>query len=575
MIYLLKRLIKKIFITIFGSSGVRFLQNSHINLDNFHDRLISNPDSIFAVHLQRKLPKKFKIGMAVLIHERPEYLELCLDSLFGTNLYNYDITFLLIDDGSTDARIRQLIEKPRNGVYKIHRCFSEKGHNSWGAAFNRAMKKLMEIDNFDILGSCDSDALFHPDWLDKTMKVCIWAKENDHNHILGAFSSFNSSDYAFHQIIDTCETPYGKYVVKKRMGALNIFHFTRDLKRIGFFAEDKNDETIMTEKLMKLRIRNFSLDQSYVEHTGKESVLNKWRPTAVTNPVYGMNMPSAGWPSNLETADTLGYYRYVKQSESWGSSFKSDVKLNIMIPVIEKDLQMLPYSLQGLRENLRHPLGKIFIVSPEKGIYKTFCKENDCFYLPEDQILEIKKKDIHYIWKGIDRSGWMLQQLIKLSVDQISDAPFTYVIDADTILSSPQIIVSNNKAVLLHSDEHHQPYFDNIAKIFGFYPLSPLSFVSHQMVFSINHLIKMKNEIETKHSKKWFEVILGYIDINEQSCFSEYETYGHWMLINYPEEITREYWFNCQVFSQQENKLDFEMQKYKQYRSISHHTYIY
>ncbi|MFI5144689.1 MAG: hypothetical protein ACHQJ4_03765, partial [Ignavibacteria bacterium] len=34
--------------------------------------------------------------------------------------------------------------------YRIVRYFSEKGHNSWGAAFNKAIKKLIEIDKFDI-----------------------------------------------------------------------------------------------------------------------------------------------------------------------------------------------------------------------------------------------------------------------------------------------------------------------------------------------------------------------------------------------------------------------------------------
>jgi hypothetical protein len=143
----IKKCIKRIFRSLLGESGIRLSRNMQLKLFSVYDKEISNPDSIFAVHLKRKLPKKYKIGMAVLIHERPEYLELCLDSLFETNLYDYDITFLLIDDGSKDPRVRLLIEKPRDKKYKIHRCYCEKGHNSWGAAFNRAMKKLSEIDS--------------------------------------------------------------------------------------------------------------------------------------------------------------------------------------------------------------------------------------------------------------------------------------------------------------------------------------------------------------------------------------------------------------------------------------------
>ena len=136
-----------------------------------------------SIRLEKRVPSNFKIGFAVLAHERPDHLRLCLDSLFQTKLYDYDITFLIQDDGSQDPRVRSIIETPRPPRYNIVRSFTQKGHNSWGAAFNKAMKKLMEIDDYDIVGSCDADAFFHPEWLDKTLKVCLWAKEHHRDHV--------------------------------------------------------------------------------------------------------------------------------------------------------------------------------------------------------------------------------------------------------------------------------------------------------------------------------------------------------------------------------------------------------
>src|SRR5689334_10571557 len=49
--------------------------------------------SPWAFRMARSVPERFRIGMAVLAHERPDYLEMCLDSLFRTNLCGYDITF--------------------------------------------------------------------------------------------------------------------------------------------------------------------------------------------------------------------------------------------------------------------------------------------------------------------------------------------------------------------------------------------------------------------------------------------------------------------------------------------------
>lgn len=249
-----------------------------------------------STRLMKRMRNNFKIGFAVLVHERPDHLRVCLDSLFRTNLHDYDITFLIQDDGSKDSRVKEIIETSRDSKYKIVRSYTEKGHNSWGAAFNKAMKKLMEIDDFDILGSCDADAFFHPEWLDKTLKVCLWAKEHHRDHVLGPFSSFNSSDREFHRILGAYESPDGAYIVKERMGALNYLYFKEDLLKLGYFEENRDDETLMTEKFRRLKVRNFCTRTSYVEHLGEESVLDQWRPTAVGgNAAYALKPARYGW----------------------------------------------------------------------------------------------------------------------------------------------------------------------------------------------------------------------------------------------------------------------------------------
>lgn len=273
----------------------QLLGPAHVrSIISFLDRFYVN--SPFGTKLQKEIRSDFKIGMAVLVHERPELLALCLDSLFKTNLYNYDITFLIQDDGSTDEKVRKVIEQGRDSKYKIIRSYTKKGHNSWGAAFNKAMRTLMGIDNFDIMGSCDGDAFFHPEWLDQTMKICLWAKKNHKDRILGPFSSFNSSDFIFHRILGTYDSPYGRYVVKERMGALNYFYFREDFIKLGFFEEHKDDETLMTDKFKQMRVRNFCTETSYVEHLGRLSVLDKWRPKEVgSNAAYALKPVRQGW----------------------------------------------------------------------------------------------------------------------------------------------------------------------------------------------------------------------------------------------------------------------------------------
>ena len=255
-----------------------------------------------------------RIGFAVLAHERPEYLELCLDSLFATNLHGYDVTFLIQDDGSSDPRVREIIERPRDAKYRIVRCFTPKGHNSWGAAFNKAMRKLKELGAFEIVGSCDSDAFFHPEWLDRTMKVALWAKRHHRHHILGPFSCFNSSDFLFHRILGTFPSPHGNYVVKERMGALVYLYFASDFKALGFFEESKDDETLMTVQFKIKRVRNFCTETSYVEHLGRVSVLDAWRPKEVgDNAAFCMKPASTCW--RLPAASSIYVPRHRLQND--------------------------------------------------------------------------------------------------------------------------------------------------------------------------------------------------------------------------------------------------------------------
>lgn len=554
---------------------IQSIEYNSREINNIQDRLYTR--SPLSIKLKKDLRNKPRIGMAILAHERPQFLDLCLDSLFKTNLYDYNITFLIQDDGSVNPAIRKIIEKERDPRYNIERSYSPKGHNSWGAAFNKAMRKLMEIDNFDIIGSCDSDAFFNTEWLDKTMQICLWAKKNHRDHILGPFSSFNSSDYKFHQILGTYSSPYGNYVVKRRMGALNYFYFKYDFLKLGFFDEHRDDETRMTKKFKSLRVRNFCTETSFIEHIGRISVLDQWRPTPVGRGiVYGMNLAKTHWPKEVEVIDTIGYYRYIKDNISLTPDVFSKMKIDIIIPAIEKDLLILSKVIDSAREFIRHPLGKIAIISPISQKIEDLCLKKNCNFIFEDSVLPITKKDIDYIVNGEDRSGWLFQQFLKMNGDRLAQESHYLVLDADTVLIRPQVFELNGKAVLLHSDEHHQPYFDIYEKLFGAKPCTDLSFVSHQMLIEKNKIIELKKELESGHyGKKWYEVIMNNINRLEGAAVSEYELYGQWMLRNYPDKIIREYWYNMALTDNNLKDLSYLQEKFgADYRSISFHSHL-
>jgi glycosyltransferase involved in cell wall biosynthesis len=248
------------------------------------------------IKLEKNIPRLPSIGIALLVQDRPEYLKYSLDSLLKTKIDNFKLTILLHDDGSTDKEAIKMFNNAKSKNIKIIKYRKKTSSGSWGGAFNSAIKNLLKKGNFDVIGTADSDAYFHPDWLIKTIEIARYAKKNYKGHILGPFSSFNSSDKEFHEIINIGKTPYGDFVVKKRMGALNYMYCLSDFIKLGNFEENRDDETLMTIKFNKLRVRNFSTLESYVEHLGEESILNKSRPVPVTNAVHALNLIKDGWP---------------------------------------------------------------------------------------------------------------------------------------------------------------------------------------------------------------------------------------------------------------------------------------
>lgn len=542
--------------------------------------LIENASSLtkFLFNSKKKIDKaKLKIGFAILSYERAGYLEKCLDSLYMSDFSDLDVTILISDDGSKDSKVKEIINRVEPKSIKVVRYFSEKGPNNAGAAINKAMNYLLELDNFDLIGWGDSDCLFHKMWLQKTLDICLDAISNHKLNILGPFTSFNSSDISFHKLLGEYNTPFGKYLVKRQAGMLNYLMLKDDWFKLGPFEESEDDETIMTIKLEKLGIRNLSTYESFVEHIGQDSILNNWRPTRIERAVSGLNLTrDSGWPAYLNEIDSLGYYKSVKENNQFGNLIQNNGrKLDILICATKKDLQVLDYCIKGLYDNLKHPIGKIFIITPSNldlDLLKT--RYPSVIHLNEDEILPITRVDIDYFVNGQDRSGWLFQQLLKLSADQISDSENVLLIDADTVLVSPQVYEINDKNILLISDEFHKPYFDVYTKLTGELPTTLLSSVSHSLLINRKHLIELKKHIADLHLMEWWQAIIAKTDKFNSSGFSEYELYGQWVLNKYPESYTREYFFNKSI----KRKFKANQSQFIEYlgriRSVSLHSYL-
>lgn len=253
----------------------------------------------------------------------------------------------------------------------------------------------------------------------------------------------------------------------------------------------------------------------------------------------------------------------------------SSILLDVVIPALGKDIEVLPHTISYLRANLRHPIQDIFIVSPksDKAIQK-LAKELDCVFIDEAIAVPIAKTEIEYRPGGQDRSGWLYQQLIKLNTDSFTRSENILVLDSDTLLIRPQIMLRGDRPIFNHSDEQHMPYYSMYQRLTGESKRYPLSFVSHYMILSRSGLRDLKKYLEQLHHAQWYQAILQSIDISESSGFSEYETYGNFYTYLSGSRCKHEYWFNLSLSRQKLQQIDKLVREHAHYyKSISFHSY--
>jgi hypothetical protein len=209
---------------------------------------------------------------------------------------------------------------------------------------------------------------------------------------------------------------------------------------------------------------------------------------------------------------------------------RSSTPIDVLIPAIEKDLGTLPHTIDGIRKYVRHPIGRIIVISPDSSKIKALCRRKGCHFVNETTVLPITKKDIHYGTKKFERSGWLYQQLLKLGGSSVSSEKFYLTMDADTVLIRPhRFRTVAGKTIFYCRNWSQDEYFRTYRKLLGRNRSAPSSFVTHYMLFERSQVSKLKRTIEAKHRTPWYNAILRSMDKTRNFAFSEFETYGNFL----------------------------------------------
>lgn len=213
----------------------------------------------------------------------------------------------------------------------------------------------------------------------------------------------------------------------------------------------------------------------------------------------------------------------------------SEEEIDVVIPIVKKDLHILPLCLEGVRKCVCHPIRHIYIVAKSSEEVKEFCITNDAIFVDETSVFGFAPHALNIRvgnGEGFDRSGWLFQQLLKLS-GRIGTCNNYLCIDADHVLIRPHVFMSRqNKTVFYMSYEEHLPYYRNIQRLLPGTKLASLSYVDHKMLFNKPLLSQLHKALEANtaiEGSTWYEKIINSYDRMEFAGFSEFETYGNFV----------------------------------------------
>lgn len=220
------------------------------------------------------------------------------------------------------------------------------------------------------------------------------------------------------------------------------------------------------------------------------------------------------------------------------------MELDIIIPIKSDSLKLaIELTIPSILTHLS--FNKIYILTKLENFEMINLNfEDSVILLNEDKVCEgiTFQKVSEYLKNKIDntsRTGWYFQQFIKLGISKNTTITSNYLVwDADAVVLKQMNFINDKKQIFItKSDEHHQPYFNTLEKLINIKKQVKFSFISEHMIFNKECVVNLINIISKKDAMKiWWEIILDTIEVKHlnKSGFSEYETYGNYLMSTSP-----------------------------------------
>lgn len=220
-------------------------------------------------------------------------------------------------------------------------------------------------------------------------------------------------------------------------------------------------------------------------------------------------------------------------------------EVTVVIPCIYKDLPVLPYVVNGLRDHLRHKIRKIIILSPRNQDIVETANSLNCEFVFEGDILPEGPKyyDKYYKNSLHHKGAWLYQQLLKFEISKHLPTENYITFDADTVMIRPVAFMHSAKRLLFYSDAYRPDLFQLNRNLIPEIQQPFRSFITHSMMFTKSVVSELLSSIESHSKQNWKESIAGNVDPSREISFSEFEMYAQFSITKERKQIRLPYWF--------------------------------
>ncbi len=224
---------------------------------------------------------------------------------------------------------------------------------------------------------------------------------------------------------------------------------------------------------------------------------------------------------------------------------ESFISMDIVLPIGPDDTDIAGLAVRYLFKNIF--FDKLYIVSGQKVYSKirSLPETNRIVWIDEEVLipgvsLETIRNYCASLFSDPARAGWYFQQFLKMEICNHPGIGDYYLIwDADTIpLKKLSFFDESGKMLLSYKTDSHQPYFDTLDKLGLPGKQTNKSFITEHMLIKKSVMKELLAAIEYSNveGRGWIEKIMLAINKDQYvSGFSEFETYGNYLMKRYPD----------------------------------------